>query len=204
MRFLTIFSVAVSFLFSVFSLPVLNFGVGANQAWAAVEEEEEDNTHKYAGEKGFRQGEVVKKSVEIILDGKSIGTVTDEKLSQLKEKKIYSPRGPKVGWRVMDALNGEGIQSAKSVHFSNTWGKRLDLQWSDLQRQRDKVVLTYNFNGELVLETDTSDNSPDRMAEVKGELTEEEEEAIRKEMHKNRQKSLIFLRNVAKIEIDSN
>ncbi|HEY5649725.1 MAG TPA: hypothetical protein VIU33_09505, partial [Nitrospiria bacterium] len=94
---------------------------------AAVGEEEEDNTHKYAGEKGFRQGKVTKKSIEIVLDGKSVGELTEQDLTQLDEKQIYSPRGPKVGWRVMDAINGEGIKSGKAVHFLNGRGKRLDL-----------------------------------------------------------------------------
>ncbi len=181
--------------------PVLgdSLHVGTALAAQAAEEAEteEDEAGKYAGEKGFRQGKVSDRSVEIYRDGKKVGTVTGDELRGLEEKRIFSPRGPKVGWSVVEALKHEGVTEAKKVQFVSEKGRKLELNWDDLVRAKSEVVLTYNFNGELILETNVSDKMPDHMRDS-------QEDKVREEMHKNRKRSLIFLRGIERIEIQSN
>ena len=161
------------------------------------EEEARERAERSAPPGGFRQGKITPQEVEIYLDGKKIGTVTPDELKQLEQKRIFSPRGPKVGWAVYDALLKEGVKNAKTVRFFDEKGKQLDLPWTDLERAKNEVVFTYNFNGQLILETDVSDKMPDHLKDTK-------EDQVREEMHKSRKRSLIFLRNVKRIELLSN
>lgn len=190
-------------MFVLFQFAVTGYDLDSSEALAAdapaVEEQEseEDEAKKYAGPEGFRKGKVTQRSVEVYLDGKPIGTITPEELQQLQEKRIFSPRGPKVGWRVIEAIKGEGVTNAKTVRFISDKGKKIDLPWAELARAKDEVVLTYNFNGELILETDVSDKVPDHTTDAK-------EDQVREEMHKSRKRSLVFLRNVSRIELQSN
>jgi hypothetical protein len=169
-------------------------------------ETEEDEAKKYAGPEGFRKGNVSQHSLDIFLDGKKVVTFTGKDLEQLAERKIFSPRGPKVAWPVLGAIEKAGIKSAKTVRFVSGKGKNIDLAWTELVRAKEDVVLSYNFNGELILETDVADKVPDRIKEVKPEPGKdlEQEEKVRKQMHKDRKRSLIFLRNIARIDLLSN
>lgn len=166
-------------------------------AAAEAEAEEEENPAKFAPPGGFRQGVVTPKTVDVFLDGAQVGTITAEELEKLSERRIFSPRGPKKAWPVVDAIKNEGVKSAKHIRFINDAGKTLDLEWADVVRNRDTVVVGYNFFGELVLETDVNDKVPDHAKDA-------DEDRVREEMHKKRQRSLIFLRNLSRIELTSN
>ena len=135
---------------------------GAEQPSAAeAEAEEEENPAKFAPPGGFRQGVVTPKTVDVFLDGAKVGTITEAELEKLAERRIFSPRGPKKAWPVVDAIRNEGVKSAKNIRFINEAGKSLDLEWADVVRNRETVVVGYNFFGELVLETDVNDKVPD-------------------------------------------
>ncbi len=170
---------------------------GAQALAETPEEEARERAERSAPPGGFREGEVVKKDIEVYLDGKLVGAITPEELSKIQGKRIFTPRGPKRGRPVVDAIKGEGIKNAGTVNFIDDKGKKLSLQWDDLVRAERTVVLTYNFKGHLVLETDVNDSIPDHARDA-------DEDKVREEMHKNRQRSLIFLRNVSRIEIESN
>jgi hypothetical protein len=190
--------------FSVFTLSLLMAAallmprsVIAADPEESEEEEARERAERSAPPGGFREGMITEKAVEIYLDGKKIGMVTNEEFEQLKNKEIFSPRGPKKGWMVMDAIQREGIKTARTVRFISQHGRQMDIAWNDLARFQDDVVLTFNFKGELVLETDVADKMPDHIRDMA-------EDRVRDEMHKSRQRSLIFLRNVKRIELISN
>ncbi|MFQ5417102.1 MAG: hypothetical protein ACE5FL_08675 [Myxococcota bacterium] len=164
---------------------------------SAAGESEEDEQKKYAKPGSFRTGVLNElRSVEIVVDGESKAVLKANDLDKLRHVTIFSPRGPRKSWRVVDALSSVGVETGQRIHFVSEDGKRLELEWADFVDQQERVVLVYNFKGHLVLDTDSGH-----------ELTKQtdgmDEEAVRALMHEARHKSLIFLRNVERIEVTS-
>jgi hypothetical protein len=119
-------------------------------------------------------------------------------MEELPSTSVFSPRGPKKAWFISDVLKAAGFDDSKvkSVTFASVKGKKITLPWTTIVNSKQKVVLSYNFNGEVnvMAEKNITEKA------VPADATEDE---LRDFMHKQRRKSLIFLRNVARISVET-
>jgi len=161
------------------------------------EQEEEEAKVRRAPAGGVREGKITPETVEVYLGSEKKGTITGPEIEKLPSTSVFSPRGPKKAWYVSDVLKANGLDDSKikAVTFINAKGKQITLPWKTIVNSKQKVVLSYNFNGELNV-----------MAEKN--VTEKEipaganEDELRDFMHKQRRQSLIFFRKVAKISVE--
>jgi hypothetical protein len=101
---------------------------------------------------------------------------------------------------VVDVLKHYGITEGKTINFYNKKNKKISLTWDDLMSQKDTVTFTYNFKGELIVASDVAKQVPEEIRSTDPRDAETEDER-RAQMHKQRQHSLIFFRDVRRVEV---
>jgi hypothetical protein len=141
-------------------------------------------------------------SVVIFLDGTKKGQFTGNDLEQLPATAAFSPRGKRQSWPVLEVLQQYGVTAGTTLNFYNHKGKKISLPWEDLLREKENVNFSYNYKGELILSTDVSDRLPEEVRAT-DPRDADTEDLRREQMHKQRQRSLIFFRDVRRVEIES-
>ncbi len=161
------------------------------------DQEEEEARQRRAPIGGVREGKISLQTVEFYLGSERKGVMTGLQMEKLPSTSVFSPRGPRKAWFVSDVLKANGFDDSKikAVTFMNAKGKKITLSWKTIVNSKQKVVLSYNFNGELnvMSEKDITEK------EIPAGANEEE---LRDFMHQQRRQSLIFFRKVAKISIE--
>lgn len=168
--------------------------VTAGETAETEKEEVSEEVKRDLGPEGARPGILADRPVEVYVNGERKGEFTKSDLGSLTWKKVFSPRGPRKGWSVVDVMKAKGITHAKEVRFINRKGKQIVVPWKRLLQAKDTPVFSYNFNGELIVMSDVSDKIPDHLRDA-------QEDKLRDEMHKARKRSLIFFRGVTRIEL---
>jgi len=190
----------------VASFIVLSMAVSVS-SWAAApatpesaEDEAKERLERMAPADGSREGVIANDPVEILVNGVKKGQFTGADLQKLPSTAAFSPRGKRTSWTVMEVLNAYKISPGASIDFYNKKNKKMSLPWEELVRQKDKVNFSYNFKGELIVSTDVADKVPEevRSTDHRDAGTEDKR---REEMHKQRQRSLIFFRDVRRIDV---
>ena len=192
-------SFAVAFAFFVLCLSAGGWIVTPALAETA-EEEEKERRERTAPAGGSREGLIADHPVEILVNGVKKGQFTGADLQKLPSTAAFSPRGKRTSWTVMEVLNAYQIPPGATINFYNEKDKKMSLPWEELVRQKDKVNFSYNFKGELILSTDVADKVPEevRSTDHRDAGTEDQR---REEMHKQRKRSLIFFRDVRRVEV---
>jgi hypothetical protein len=162
------------------------------------EQEEEEAKQRRAPAGGVREGKIAMHVVEFYQGSQKKGTMSGPEMEKISSTSVFSPRGPRKAWFVSDVLKAVGFDDSKikSVTFMNAKGKKITLSWKTIINSRQKVVLSYNFNGELNVLAEK--NATEK--EIPAGATEEE---LRDFMHKQRRQSLIFFRKVEKISVET-
>jgi hypothetical protein len=187
--------------FVFLSLLFASSGWPANPAAPeAPEDEAKERLERLAPPGGIREGALANEPVAIIVNGTKKGQFTGADLDKLPSTAAFTPRGGKKSWTVLEVLKAQGVTSGKTVNFYTKKDKKISLPWEDLQRQKNKVTFSYNFKGELIVSTDIADRVPEdvRSTDPRDAGTEDKR---REEMHKQRQRSLIFFRDVRRVEV---
>jgi hypothetical protein len=185
--------------------------LSAGSGWAATsaspnspkepaEDEAKERLERLAPQGGVREGELAKLPIAIAVNGAKKAQFTGSDLDKMKAITTFTPRGDKKSWAVIDVLKNYGITEGKTINFYNKRNKKISLSWDDLMNQKQKVTFTYNFKGELIVSTDVADQVPEeiRSTDPRDAKTEDER---REQMHKQRQRSLIFFRDVRRVEV---
>lgn len=189
--------------FAAMALCTLLVGIMTPPAAAETPEEEaKERAERMAPPGKARQGVLADQPVEIFVDGQKKGQFTGADLDQLPATAAFSPRGKKTSWTVLDVLKKYNISAGKTIHFYDEKGKKISLPWEDLLREKENVNFSYNYKGELIVSTDVSDKLPEEVRST-DPRDAETEELRREQMHKQRQRSLIFFRDVRRVEIES-
>jgi len=181
--------------------------VFASASWAAnpVEDETPEEAAKERLERlappgGIREGTLADQPIDVLVNGVKKAQFTGADLNKLDAITAFTPRGDKKSWSVLDVLKNYGVGSGKTVSFYNRRNKKISLAWEDLQREKEKVTFTYNFKGELIVATDVADQVPDEVRATNPQDAKTEDQR-REQMHKQRQRSLIFFRDVRRVEV---
>jgi len=179
----------------------------ASSSWAANPKEDEtpeeaakERQERLAPQGGAREGELAKLPIAILVNGVKKAEFTGADLDKLNAVTAFTPRGGKKSWTVMDVLKNYGITEGKTINFYNKRDKKISLSWEDLQREKEKVTFTYNFKGELIVTSDVANQVPKEIRST-DPRDAQTEDARREEMHKQRQRSLIFFRDVRRVEV---
>lgn len=177
----------------------------ASASWAAnpdasPEEEAKERQERLAPQGGVREGELAKLPIELAVNGAKKAEFTGADLDKLPAITAFTPRGGKKSWLVADVLKTYGITEGKTINFYNKKNKKISLPWDDLMNQKKTVTFTYNFKGELIVASDVANQVPEeiRSTDPRDAKTEDERRA---QMHKQRQRSLIFFRDVRRVDI---
>ena len=188
---------AVSFMLVLF---IAVGGAPLIPASTVLAEEELPRSEKLAPPGGTRQGIIADQPVVVVVNGVEQGQFTGADLERLPSTAAFSPRGKRKSWTVLEVLKSYGITSGKTIHFYNKKNKQMALPWEELVRQKEKVNFSYNFKGELILSTDVADRLPEEVRST--DLRDADTEGLRREeMHKQRKRSLIFFRDVRRVEV---
>ncbi|MEW6325807.1 MAG: hypothetical protein AB1515_10530 [Nitrospirota bacterium] len=183
------------------SLTMTLSGWAANPAAPeSAEDEAKERLERMAPPGGVREGTIAEHPVEILVNGVKKGAFTGADLQQLPATAAFSPRGKRTSWTVLEVLKKYNITSAKSLNFYNQKNRKISLPWEDLTRQKEKVNFSYNYKGELILSTDVADRLPEEVRSTDPRDAETEDQR-REEMHKQRKQSLIFFRDVRRVEV---
>lgn len=176
-------------------------------SWAANPKEDEtpeeaakERLERLAPQGGVREGTLATQPIPIVVNGAKKAEFTGADLDKLKAITTFTPRGDKKSWAVVDVLKNYGVDAGKNVNFYNKKDKKISLSWEELLHQKEKVTFTYNFKGELIVSTDVADRVPEgvRSTDPRDAQTEDQR---REQMHKQRQRSLIFFRDVRRVEV---
>jgi len=164
------------------------------------EEEAKERLERLAPQGGVREGELAKLPIELAVNGAKKAAFTGADLDKLPTITAFTPRGGKKSWTVVDVLKHYGITEGKTINFYNKKNKKISLAWSDLMSQKETVTFTYNFKGELIVASDVAKQVPEEIRSTDPRDAETEDER-REQMHKQRQRSLIFFRDVRRVDI---
>jgi len=167
---------------------------------ATPEEEAKERLERLAPKGGVREGELAKLPIEIAVNGAKKAEFTGADLDKLPSVTAFTPRGGKKSWTVVDVLNHYGITEGKTINFYNKKNKKISLTWDDLMSQKKAVTFTYNFKGELIVASDVANQVPEEVRSTDPQDAKTEDER-REQMHKQRQRSLIFFRDVRRVEV---
>ena len=161
------------------------------------EQEEEEAKQRRAPVGGVREGKIAPEMVVLYWGSEKKGTISGPEMEKLSATSVFSPRGPRKAWFVSDVFKATGFDDSKikAVTFMNAKGKKITLPWKTIINSKQKVVLSYNFNGELNVMAEKNVTEK----EVPAGASEDE---LRDFMHKQRRQSLIFFRKVAKILVE--
>jgi hypothetical protein len=165
-----------------------------------AEDEAKERLERLAPKGGVREGEIATLPIAIIVNGAKKAEFTGDDLDKLPATTTFTPRGDKKSWAVADVLKNYGITEGKTISFYDKRNKKISMPWEDLLNQKQPVVFTYNFKGELIATADVSERVPEdiRSTNPRDAKTEDERRA---QMHKQRQRSLIFFRDVRRVEV---
>jgi len=166
----------------------------------STEDEERERLERMAPPGGAREGALADLPIAIVVNGAKKAAFTGSDLDKLQSITTFTPRGDKKSWAVVDVLKNYGVDAGKTVNFYNKKNKKISLSWEELLREKEKVTFTYNFKGELIVSTDVADRVPEevRSTDPRDAKTEDQR---REQMHKQRQRSLIFFRDVRRVEV---
>lgn len=164
------------------------------------EEEAKERLERLAPKGGVREGELAKLPIELAVNGAKKATFTGADLDKLPAITAFTPRGGKKSWLVAEVLKHYGITEGTTINFYNKRNKKISLAWSDLMSQKETVTFTYNFKGELIVASDVAKQVPKEIRSTDPRDAETEDKR-REQMHKQRQRSLIFFRDVRRVDI---
>jgi hypothetical protein len=185
--------------FVLFSL-VFTSGSWAANPDASPEEEAKERLERLAPKGGIREGELAKLPIELAVNGVKKAEFTGADLDKLPAVAAFTPRGGKKSWLVVDVLKNYGVTEGKTINFYNKKNKKISLPWDDLMNQKKTVTFTYNFKGELIVTSDVAKQVPKDVRST-DPLDAKTEDERREQMHKQRQRSLIFFRDVQRVEV---
>jgi hypothetical protein len=185
--------------------------LGVWNSWAAApasakppvesaEDEAKERLERMAPPGGVREGTLATQPIDVLVNGVKKAQFTGADLDKLQALTAFTPRGGKKSWTVLEVLKNYGVAAGKTVNFYNKKNKKISLQWDELQRQEEKVTFTYNFKGELIVSTDVADKVPENVRSTDPRDAQTEDQR-REQMHKQRQRSLIFFRDVRRVEV---
>lgn len=166
----------------------------------SAEDEAKERAERLAPPGGAREGVIADHPVEILVNGVQKGRFTGADLQRLPATAAFSPRGKRTSWTVLEVLKAYDVTSGKSINFYNKKNRKISLPWEDLLRQQEKVNFSYNYKGELIVSTDVADRLPEEVRSTDPRDADTEDQR-REEMHKQRQRSLIFFRDVRRVEV---
>jgi hypothetical protein len=89
--------------------------------------------------------------IPLLVNGKPAATLVGNELEALNEVTIISSHDLRTGWTVADILNAHGVQHAKEVVFTDKDGKHWTATWEQVSDPRQRLVVTYNRNGDHLL-----------------------------------------------------
>jgi len=179
----------------------------ASSSWAANPKEDEtpeeaakERQERLAPKGGVREGELSKLPIELAVNGVKKAEFTGVDLDKLPAITAFTPRGGKKSWLVVDVLKTYGITEGKTINFYNKKNKKISLPWDNLMNQKKPVTFTYNFKGELIVTSDVAKQVPKDVRSTDPQDAKTED-ARREQMHKQRQRSLIFFRDIRRVEV---
>jgi len=90
-------------------------------------------------------------AIPLLVNGKPATTLVGKDFGALNEVTIISSHDLRTGWTVADVLNAHGVQHAREVIFTDTNGKHWTATWEQVSDPRQRLVVTYNRNGDHLL-----------------------------------------------------
>jgi hypothetical protein len=171
-----------------------------NNPKESAEDEAKERLERLAPKGGVREGELSTRPIELTVNGDKKAQFTGADLDKLTAITSFSPRGDKKSWVVVDVLKHYGITEGKTITFYNKRNKKISIPWDDLLNQQQPVVFTYNFKGELIATADVEERVPEEIRSTNPRDAKTEDER-RKQMHKQRQRSLLFFRDVRRVDV---